>query len=241
MHNAAYRALGIDAVYELMPVSPDEAAIDAALARVRADLMGVNVTVPHKQAVMPRLDVIEARARRVGAVNTIVVENARLVGYNTDVYGFHKGLDRHYRRAVVLGAGGSARAVLEALDDMASERTVIARRPGELGSIAWNAENLARALDGADLLVDTTSAGLADDPYPTVVPLDRLAPDALVYSLIYHREPALLRDARARGLRTQDGLTMLVHQAALAFQYLTGVEAPIDVMRAAAENANASR
>jgi shikimate dehydrogenase len=224
MHNGAYRALGIDALYLAFPVEP--VRLRDAISGVRAlGFLGVNVTVPHKQAVLSMCDRLDDSAREVGAVNTIVDG----VGYNTDVYGFRASLDRTYQRPVVLGAGGAARAVVAALAP--TPVTTIARSAG-----TWTAEHLARALSGADLLVDATSAGLDDSALPAPIPLSLLTKEALVYSLIYHREPALLREARAQGLRTLDGLPMLVHQAARAFELMTGRPAPLDVMT---EKANA--
>jgi shikimate dehydrogenase len=224
MHNAAYQALGIDAVYVPLAVAPEN--LRDAVAGVRAlGFMGVNVTVPHKQAVVPLCEKLDESAAAVGAVNTIVDG----IGYNTDVDGFRASLDRAYTRAVVLGAGGAARAVVAALAP--TPVTTIARSIGN-----WTEEHLLLALEGADLLVDATSAGLDDAAFPVPIPLAVLAKDALVCSLIYHREPALLQEARAQGLRTLDGLPMLVHQAARAFELMTGRPAPLEVM---AEKANA--
>ena len=233
LHNAAYRALGIDATYAPFPV-PEERLSDA-LNGVRAlGFMGLNVTVPHKSAVLAFCEGMDIMTRRLHAANTLVYRDGQLLAHNTDVEGFRRaladaGVDA--ARAVVLGSGGAARAVAEALRHISV--TVVARLPSLPGSQSWTAPQLAELLPGAELLVDATSAGLTDAPYPVPVPLELLPREATVCSLIYHREPALLREARERGLRTLDGAGMLVHQAALAFELMTGKEAPLEVMRQA--------
>jgi shikimate dehydrogenase len=244
LHNAAYRALDIDAVYVALAVAPGELA--AALGGVRAlGFLGVNVTVPHKEEARRLCDEVDRLAAEVGAVNTIVVRDGRLVGANTDVAGFARALADEGGASgpvVILGAGGSARAVAAAVRADGGEPRVVARRPEkarELGAgFPWTPRGLGEALDGAGLVVDTTPTGLSHDSdsdgaHPVPVPLERLDQTALVASLVYHREPALLSRARALGLRTMDGAGMLVHQAALAFTLMTGREAPLDVMRAA--------
>ncbi len=246
LHNAAYRALGIDAVYLAFDIEPARliAALDAART---LGFLGLNVTVPHKQAVLSRCDELDEDARAVGAVNTVVIAaDGRLRGANTDVEGFGVSLDERLaatpRRAVVLGSGGAARAVVFALARRGIHATVVGRdlsrcRPLlELGAAAaapWTAAALAELLRGADLVVDATSAGLSSDAEaqtPARVPLEILAPAALVVSLVYHREPALLGEARARGLSILDGAAMLVHQAARAFTLMTGRPAPLGAM-----------
>jgi shikimate dehydrogenase len=242
IHNAAYRAVGVDAVYVPLAVAPD--ALPAALGGVRAlGFLGVNVTVPHKEGALGACDAVEGVAAEVGAVNTIVVRDGRLIGSNTDVEGFARALAEAGGGAdgpaVMLGAGGSARAVLAAL--RGHEVRVVARRPEQAAALParafpWSEEGLRAALAGAGLVVDTTPIGLSaerEDAARPEAPLDALAPGALVCSLVYHREPRLLARARAAGLRVQDGTAMLVHQAALAFTAMTGRAAPLEVMRAA--------
>lgn len=251
IHNAAFRALGIDAVYTAFAVPPEDLA--AALVGVRAlRLLGLNVTVPHKRAAMLLCDEVSDVAVATGAVNTIVPRDGKLWGTNTDVEGFAGSLaGARPRRAVVLGAGGAAAAVVVALRKLAAggaaglSVSVVARdadaaRPLlDLGAgevLPWTEPALAGVLAGADLLVDATSAGLDETrerALPAPVPLDALAGDAWVCSLIYHRRPALLADAAARGLRTLDGADMLVRQAAASFTLFTGEPAPLDAMRAA--------
>lgn len=245
LHNAAYRALGIDAVYVPLAVAPG--TLGAALGGVRAlGFLGVNVTVPHKEEARRLCDEVDALATEVGAVNTVVVRDGRLLGANTDVAGFARALAEAGGASgpvVILGAGGSARAVAAAVRAEGGEPRVVARRPErarDLGAaFPWTAAGLAEALEGAGLVVDTTPTGLSSQEgvgeasHPAPVPLEALDSHAIVASLVYHREPALLARARARGLRTMDGAGMLVHQAALAFTLMTGREAPLEIMRAA--------
>lgn len=242
LHGAAYRATGIDAVYVALAVAPG--AVAAALAGVRAlGFLGVNVTVPHKEEALRLCDEVEPLAAAIGAVNTVVVSEGRLVGANTDVHGFARALEEAggapAGAAVVLGAGGSARAVVAAL--AGREVRLVAREPARAVGLGgaifpWTVAGLFAALEGATLVVDTTPTGLSaegESGLPAPIPLERLAAEAVVASLIYHREPALLARARACGLRTFDGAAMLIHQAARAFVLMTGVAAPIDAMRAA--------
>ncbi len=248
MQNAAFAALGIAATYELWPTPLAE--LRARVASLRAgDVLGANVTVPHKQAVIPLLDDVSPLAARAGAVNTIVPRGTRLIGENTDIDGFARALReaagaRLPRRAVVLGAGGAARAVLLAL---ASEEvphiTVVNRTEATARSLAadlapapitaepWN--GLAAALDGAHCLVNATSLGWHAGELPLdAALLDRLAPGALVADLTY-RQTDLLHAAAARSLRCLDGLPMLLYQGASAFTHWTGQDAPIATMQAA--------
>ncbi|HKA90389.1 MAG TPA: shikimate dehydrogenase [Haliangiales bacterium] len=232
LHNAAYRALGIDAVYVAFPV-PDEKLADALHGARALGLMGLNVTVPYKEAVVPFCDELHPTVRKLAAANTLVLAGGKVTAFNTDVDGFQlalAGAGVRARRAVVLGAGGAARAAIAALDGAGTRVSVVARIPSLPGSWSWTEAAFHEVLPAADLLVDATSAGLDDAPYPAPVPLALLRSDAVVASLIYHREPALLRAARERGLRTLDGAGMLVHQAALSFTLMTGKEAPLDVM-----------
>lgn len=245
MHNAAFAELGIDATYELWPTALEN--LPARIASLRDPaVLGANVTVPHKQAVMPMIDAISETARQIGAVNTIVRRDGRLFGDNTDAYGFRRSIEIAYsemrlKGAVVLGAGGASRAVIVALQDMGLSSIVIANRTPE------RATSLAKELGVAtaswdrvadeqfphiDLLVNATSLGWHDELPIEVDTLARLPERALVLDLTY-RETPLLRAAGARGLRTLDGLGMLVHQGARAFELWTGRGAPVEIMQAA--------
>lgn len=253
LHNAAFHAAGIDAEYNLADVLLAELA--AVVASLRADAMlGANVTVPYKQHVIPYLDDLSDDARILGAVNTIVNRAGRLFGLNTDVPGFaadlrEHGVDVQGKCVVILGAGGAARGVAAALAGMGTARLTIANRTVERAeAIAAQYPTIAKAitieggalsavLPQVALLVNATSVGLHGDDLPIGEDaLTHLAPSAVVYDLIY-RPTALLRAAEAHGLRTVDGLGMLVHQGALAWEAWTGQPAPLDVMWGAARAA----
>jgi shikimate dehydrogenase len=249
LHNAAFAALGLDAVFVAWHVAPADLA--AAVAGFRAlGLLGVSVTVPHKGTIAALCDRLAAPADAIGAVNCLAFErrsDARvdIVGHNTDAGGFtdslrEDGFDPRGCRVVLLGAGGAARAVHAGLRaDGAARIDVVARRPHAVDWTAatpWTPEHLGSLAPACDLLVDCTSLALSAEseaPLTTAVSLDRLPAHAMVASLIYHRRPALLEHARARGLRTLDGGGMLVHQAARAFALWTGSAAPVDALWAA--------
>ncbi len=248
MHNAAFSHLGIDATYELWQTPL--ADLPGRVAALRAPgILGANVTVPHKQAVMPLVDEIAPTAAQIGAVNTIVPVDGRLRGENTDAWGFARSLDvvaagTPVLTAVVVGAGGASRAVLVSLQDSGCERIVLVNRTHQRAlrlaeSLARPAspaievrswEDLAAVAAPADLVVNATSIGWhgEDLPFDDTI-LDQLTGSAIVMDLTY-RETALLRLAGHRGLRTLDGLPMLIHQGARAFELWTGQDAPIEVM-----------
>ena len=252
-HNAAFRAAGIDATYRLADVLPENLA--ATVATLRAtDMYGANVTVPYKQDVLPFLDALSDEAAALGAVNTIVNNDGKLVGLNTDVPGFAadiraRGIVVAGRPVILLGAGGAARAVIAALAGMAVGRLVIANRTTERASAIQRQypaiatatgityHDLSTTLPDTALLVNATSVGLHGDEIPIAAELlDLLPPTAVVYDLIY-RPTALLRAAQQRNMHAIDGLGMLIHQGALAWEAWTGHNAPLNVMWQAAYDA----
>lgn len=253
MHNRAFAHLGMDWVYVPFEVADD--AVSAALAGVKAlSIRGVNVTVPHKTAVIPFLDELTPEAAAMGAVNTIVNDSGRLVGHNTDGSGFVRslrevaGFDPHGARVLVLGAGGAARAVAIALARAGAERVAVANRTeskarrlaedvarhgASSAGLSLAQEPLAAELRAADAVVQTTSVGMAGDPSLPLDP-DLLAPRHLVADIVYTPlKTPLLRAAEARGCRTLPGWGMLLYQGVEAFECWTGTPAPANVMREA--------
>ena len=238
LQSAAFAALGIDAVFVALPVAP--AALPAALRGMAAlGFLGASVTVPHKQACAELCDRLDAAAEAIGAVNCVAFAGDALVGHNTDAAGFvdamasELGRQARGARAVLLGAGGAARAVAHGLAEAgAAEVTVVARRAADwCAARSWS--ELATLAARADLLVDCTSAALGGEAYPAPVPLAELPASAAVVSLMYGGPLPLLEGARARGLAAMDGAAMLVHQGARAFTIWTGRPAPLEAMRAA--------
>ncbi len=248
MHNAAFATLGLDWVYVPFAVGGDDVA--AAVDAVRAlGLAGVNVTVPHKEAVLSHLDRLSPLARRVGAVNTIINRAGTLYGDNTDVHGFRQMLrdmrvQVRGRHAVVIGAGGSARAVVAALLDAGARRITLANRTiarartlahgwraAPLRAVGLSALRDAETLRDAAVVVNTTSAGLAKASIS--VTAAATPPTCLFADLLYGRDTPFLRAARRAERRTCDGSEMLLHQGARAFMLWTGRRAPLDAMRQA--------
>lgn len=257
MHNAAFRALGLDYAYLPFRVRPEE--LKNAMAGLKAlGIAGLNVTIPHKVAVIPLLDEMDPLAGKMGAVNTIVNEDGKLTGYNTDAPGFlqalkSNGVEPNGKKMVILGAGGAAKGICFILAEAGASLVILNRtvsRAEELAAqmgkfynedikaMALNEANLKEALDGADVLVNTTSVGIKPDVDLTPVPAGLLKPDTTVFDIVYNPlETKLLREAKATGARTIDGLDMLVWQGALAFEKWTGRKAPFDVMKQAAVQA----
>jgi shikimate dehydrogenase len=241
MHQAAMSALKIAGTYELLP-TPAE-ALAGRLAEVRESFQGVNVTVPHKVAASGLLDELDQRAASIGAVNTIVNRGGRLIGYNTDAPGFYWALERAGLtpgEALVLGAGGAARAIVYELVSRGWLVAVYNRTPSraqqlveQLGGWAVVAGKLEKAVKETPLLINATSVGLGD-PEASPLPAGVLPERGAVVDIVYEpRETRLLREARQAGLKTLDGLEMLLGQGVLAFELWTGGPAPAEAMRRA--------
>ena len=244
MHNAAFAALGLPHRYEPRDVEPERLA-DTMEALRGEGVLGANVTIPHKEVTLRLVDELAEEARRIGAVNTIVRRAARLVGHNTDAYGFDRalaaaGVDVSGKDVLVLGAGGAARAcvaglgaarvLLIAARDI-DRATALAARVGRTARAASWAD--ARRISTVDVLVNATPIGLhgedllADFSFATL-------PGAVVDLVPTRAETPLVHRAReAQDVRVVDGLSMLLHQAARSFTLWTGREAPLSVMRAA--------
>jgi shikimate dehydrogenase len=250
MHNAAFRALGLDYVYVTFPVDPID--LPNALDGLRAlNVRGFNVTMPHKETCIPFLDGLDILAENVGAVNTVVNTGGELRGYNTDAEGFlrslkSRGVPVAQRDVVIVGAGGAARAVAYVLAREGARLTIVNRTLAAAEEVAGLIEDdfedqvaayplddtsLRAALTGANVLVNTTSVGMGSND-ATPVPAGLLRPDLTVCDIVYNPvRTRLLADAEAAGAVTVSGIDMLVWQGALAFRLWTGEEAPFDLMR----------
>jgi shikimate dehydrogenase len=263
IHNAAFEAMGLDARYEAWETAPDgvEEAVDRL--RTRAECLGMNVTVPHKQAVMPYLDEIEDTARAIGAVNTIRKRDGRLAGYNTDRSGYIRslleaGCPVKGKSALIVGYGGVERAIAYALAEAGvASIAVYGRRaegvaeavahlratspwPMNLDAITDGERELRSAVLAADIVVNCTPIGMlhSGTEGTSSVPGEMLQPGQWVSDAVYNPlETELLRLARQRSAHPVDGLGMLIYQAADAIRIWTGREAPVDIMRAAAMKA----
>jgi shikimate dehydrogenase len=261
MHNAAFETLGLDWQYVPLPVDPtDDETIGQAVDGLRAlGFRGANVTIPHKQAVMPHLDDISDAATAIGAVNTIcVTDKGRLKGDNTDASGFLADLKAHKidpasAKCLVLGAGGAAHAVVYALARAGAGRIAIAgwtdtEAPALLEKMSprfWTMDITAlRFQDGfetelakADLIVNCTPIGMSGNAADSACFTDsEFDPDQVIYDLVYNpRQTPLMGAAINCGATAHGGLGMLVQQGALAFEIWTGRKAPVEIMRRIAE------
>ena len=258
MQEAAFRALGLDWRYLTIEVAPDQLA--NAITGVRAfGMRGLNLTIPHKVAILRHLDEVAPDAALIGAVNTVCRQGDRLVGMNTDGKGFLRGVridarvDPKGKKAVVLGAGGAARAIVTELALAGTEEILVVNRSADRAKamvddlaartgrkIRWQSwPEIYQVPEDAGLLVNATSIGL----YPDIgamqpVDLSGAQPDLLVCDAVFNPpETRLLAAARRRSLPVLDGLSMLVYQGAIGFQLWTGQEAPVEVMKQALRKA----
>lgn len=251
IHSAAFSQAQLDWVYLAWPVEPED--LGDAIKGLRAlGALGANVTMPHKEAVMEHLDELSGDARSVGAVNTVQRIGRRFVGHNTDVDGFgfflerDAGIDASGMRALVLGAGGAARAVVRALDRIGVDEVAVAARDVDKGSrlvelagrargaaISWEIASTTAA--DYDLIVNATPVGTGSgDPLPAV----EWRAGQVVVDLVYDPpSTALVERARAGGAHAWGGIGMLVHQAAASFGIWTGQDPPLETMSAAALHA----
>jgi len=252
MHNAAFAQLGLDYCY--LPFRVAEEELDGAVAGLRAmNIRGVNITIPHKVAVMPLLDKINPLAEKIGAVNTIVNDGGVLSGDNTDATGFLQallegGVEPKGKNIIILGAGGASRAISFVLAERGARIVILNRTQERAKDLAHRVSNnsgaevtarqldeptLASELEKADVLINTTSLGMSPNSEGTPVPARLLKSDLVVSDIIYNPlQTRLLKEAEAAGARTISGMNMLVWQGALASEMWTGQKAPVDTMRA---------
>jgi shikimate dehydrogenase len=262
IQNAALAACKIEMQYGRFQISPDE--LGEALKLIRAlDFVGANLTVPHKIAACAFMHELDDNARRVGAVNTVKLENAKLRGYNTDGKGFARAIRQEFAvdlrdlRVMILGTGGAGRSIAMQCAKENCERLVIINRTFEkakqlaeelreffagprvlgpvarLQAIAWEESSIRFQIAHLDLIVNATALGLNRSD-PSPIPARLLAPHLMIYDTVYgESRTAFVSAALEAGARAANGLAMLVHQGGLAFEIWFGREAPLEVMRQA--------
>lgn len=263
IHSAALNACGLEGDYSLFPILPaDKQGLIDLLNRVRiGELHGLNVTIPHKQTVIDFLDELTPTARAIGAVNTIYVRDVNLIGGNTDAPGFLTDLKRFLaespspngrgagvreKSVLVLGAGGSARAVVYALLNDGWNVTLAARKIDQAQQLASSFPNYPIPITNLqtfepstfNLMVNTTPLGMTPNVDQSPLPENLSLPsNAFVYDLVYNpRETKLVRDAQAQGLKAATGLGMLIEQALLSFELWTGHNPSREIIRASVSN-----
>jgi shikimate dehydrogenase len=244
MHNSAFKTLGLDICYIAFRVLPEDLP-RAVKAISGLNLLGVNITVPHKENVIPLLDEVDKEAAFIGAVNTVVNSDGKLKGYNTDGRGFMSSLSENRistggKVILVIGAGGASRAISYYLSEKASKLylyDINTQKAGKLTSDlqkirgnVFHAENID-VIDKPHILINATPLGLKPgDPLP--LDPDLITSDTTVCDLVY-KKTRLLQEAANRGAKTIDGSGMLLWQGVLAFELWTGIKPPVDIMRQA--------
>jgi shikimate dehydrogenase len=257
IHNTAFEELSLPFVYVAQDVTPENLA--AAMAGARAlGYRGLSITMPHKVAALALVDEVDAMARAIGCINTVVNENGRLLGYNSDGQGAldalgRAGIDVSGRRILVLGSGGAARAVAMtvAMRGQPAELTILGVVADELSRLGHDVaattgrgvtthlldpSSLATAMKTADVLLHCTPVGMTPNTESSVVPSALLRPDLAVFDAVYNpRRTLLLREAATLRCRVVEGMEMFLGQAAVQFELWTGKPAPIQAMRAVIE------
>jgi shikimate dehydrogenase len=247
IHNAAFRALGLNAVYLVFDVEPT--VFEDAIKGLKAlKVCGFNVTIPYKERIIPLLTHLDPSAARVGAVNTVKLDGVSLIGYNTDVAGFLAPLLKLNLKldeitALILGAGGAAKACVRALLDAGCRELIVLNRSLEralnlskqhgnrLKVGPLNGESLKEALSRATLVVNTTPVGMYPNVDESIIPRALLRSDLIVYDLVYRPpQTKLLKEAKEVGATTIPGYKMLLEQAAESFRIWTGLEPPKEAM-----------
>lgn len=245
MHNAGYKALGIDAEYQRFHVDPSHLA-EAVEGLCALGFSGWNVTLPHKEKIIAHMDNLTPEARRAGAVNTVKILDGQRIGHNTDGAGFIRSVEGEIngfkgKKAVLLGAGGASKGIALALTELGMNVHILNRSTEKAqalvqviqteGGTATSGEfALGDWLGEVDLLVQTTSVGLQGEPFP--FSLQGISEQALVVDIIFNpSQTAFLQDAKLQGCRTLNGLGMLLYQGAFAWEFWLGGQAPVEAMQ----------
>ena len=256
IHNAAFKELGLNLVYVAFTVTTRELQT-AILGAKSLGLWGLNVTMPHKNAVMNYLDEVDSTAKSIGAVNTVLNNNGRLIGYNTDGNGTmialqENGVYLKEKKLVLIGAGGAAKAIAYQAAQDVEELVILNRTPEKakklaemlqksfgkkVKGVALSSEVLEEELETTDILVNATSVGMDPDVNSSPVPSSLLRRDLCVMDIVYNPlETRLAADAKSVGAKVVSGIEMLIYQGAVAFEIWTNCPAPTEVMRKAALN-----
>ncbi len=241
MHNTAFKKLGLNYVYLAFPVTQVQ---DALTGMKALGMRGFSVTIPHKVEVMPYLDEVDPIAQKIGAVNTIVNDQGYLKGYNSDWQGLVRSLEAYStikgKKVVMLGAGGSARAIAYGIKHKKGELTILNRTPEKARDLGkdvgghWGLLSQHETISKADIIINTSSVGMYPEVDKSIIEAKHLRPGQIVNDIIYNPlETKLLQQAKERGCTVIPGSEMLVLQGAAQFELWTGEEAPVDVMRQA--------
>ncbi|MHA1348817.1 MAG: shikimate dehydrogenase [Candidatus Odinarchaeia archaeon] len=250
MHNAAFQQLNLDYVYVVFRVAANK--LKQAVEGIKAlNIIGVNVTIPHKVSVIEYLDELDDMARNIGAVNTIVNRDGTLIGYNTDGLGAMRVLNEfkvniNGSKFVVIGAGGVARAISFYLVQLGANVVILNRTKSkaerlaedikrkvnrEVKALELNSKNLEGEIENADVIINCTSVGMHPNEEESIVPIDVIREDLVVFDTVYNPyKTKLLRDAESKGAKCISGVKMLVYQGAEAFKLWTGKEPPLKIM-----------
>jgi shikimate dehydrogenase len=256
MHNAAFKALKLDFAFLAFKVKV--ADVEKAVSGMRTlGIHGLNVTMPHKSAVINYLDEVDQAAKAIGSVNTILNKDGRLFGFNTDGVGAlqalrENGVEPRGKKVLLLGAGGAARAIAYTLAREADELVILnrtAKQAAELANLlkqtfdrkvvadTLSPNAIKDTLQDSDVLINATSVGMKPNANQTPVAFEWLRPDLAVMDIVYNPvETKLAKDAKAAGAKVVSGFEMLIYQGAASFEIWTGHSAPVEVMRHAAFN-----
>jgi shikimate dehydrogenase len=256
MHNAAFEALKLDYVFLAFKVKPDE--VGNAISGMRAlTIHGLNVTMPHKNAVVKYLDEVDPAGKVIGSANTILNKAGRLLGFNTDGVGALNalelnGVEPRGKKVLLLGAGGAAKAIAYTLSQEVDELVILNRTPEPAAELAnllkqkfkkkisageLSPSTVKDNLADCDVLINATSVGMNPNANQTPVAPEWLKPDLAVMDIVYNPiETKLAKDAKAAGAKVVSGVEMLIYQGAASFEIWTACKAPVEVMRKAAIN-----
>ncbi len=256
IQNAAFEALKLNCVFLAFKVAPDRIE-DAILGMRGLNIRGLNVTMPHKNAVIPYLDEVDETAKVLGSVNTILNEEGKLRGFSTDGAGAHRALEENGtivkgKKLLLLGAGGGAKALAYTLARELKEIVILNRTPGKTDNLAdlinqkfhkkitvgsLSPSTIKESLQDADILINATSVGMRPKEKYSLIEPEWLKPTLTVMDIVYNPlETKLAKDAKAAGAKVVSGVEMLIYQGAASFETWTGKPAPVEVMRQAAVN-----